>query len=135
MNTKMTRRPPQPPIDAALVTRGAEFQKNRARDIGKPPVIVIVDGVYAADDCPPVVHYHYKEGGRRGSMPLADFCAGSEHKIPDMPPTQDEPDEPAPVSGVQPAPSDVDRLARIEAKIDNLIALANAGPLFARGQR
>ena len=78
-----TRRSPQPPIDPALVVAGAPFQKNRADNQGKPPVIVIVEDVAPLAGVPTVA-YRYRETGKRQMMALADFCRGSEHKIPDL---------------------------------------------------
>ena len=40
-----TRRPPQPPIDPALVVPGSRWQKNRADYRDKPPVFDVVDRI------------------------------------------------------------------------------------------
>lgn len=119
-----TRRSPQPPIDPALVVAGEPFQKNRADNQGKPPVIVIVEDVAPLAGVPTVA-YRYRDTGKRQMMALTDFCRGSEHKIPDpepvaepiavAPPWSPEttaeaefgpvtadvpPEEPAPASGI-----------------------------------
>lgn len=107
-----TRRSPQPPIDPALVVTGAPFQKNRADNQGKPPVIVIVEDVAPLAGVPTVA-YRYRDTGKRQMMALTDFCRGSEHKIPDPEPvaetTKVEPaTEPAAtVADVEPVNGDV----------------------------
>lgn len=118
------RRSPQPPIDPALVVAGSPWQKNRADNQGKPPVIVIVEDVAPLAGVPTVA-YRYRDTGKRQMMALADFCRGSEHKIPDPEPVVEPiavaptwspettaeadvepvngnvpPEEPAPASGV-----------------------------------
>jgi hypothetical protein len=70
-----------PKIDPARIVQGSEWQKNRATDQGQPPRIVVVDDVVTVADVA-IVHYRYRETGKRRSMPLADFCQGSEHCEP-----------------------------------------------------
>ena len=88
-------RPSQPKLDPVLVVRGAEFAKNRAKDVGQPQSLIVVDDVVDVGGTP-FVHYHYKASGRHDSMILKDFCAGSEHRLPDPPA---EPVEEPPQSG------------------------------------
>lgn len=145
-----TRRSPQPPIDPALVVTGAPFQKNRADNQGKPPVIVIVEDVAPLAGVPTVA-YRYRDTGKRQMMALADFCRGSEHKILDPAPVAEPiavapvaapeataeaesepvtadgpPEEPAPASGVHIAmPAGLaEDLRAIHAKLDELLAFA-----------
>ncbi len=82
-----TRRPPQPPIDPALVVPGSRWQKNGSEHQGKPPAFVIVDSVTDVTDATGaarVVHYRNEATQRRASMPLKAFCSAAEHKAPDI---------------------------------------------------
>lgn len=130
-----TRRPPQPPIDPALVVPGSKWQKNRAIHHGQPPVYVIVDRVDTVTTATGehrVVLYHYEDERRNKHhrTPLADFVKGSEHKAPDP-----EPEAPVIQTPARPddAPATVADLKALAAKVDALLQLArarSAGPLF-----
>ncbi len=129
-----TRRPPQPPIDPALVVPGSRWQKNRAEHLGKPPVFDIVDSLEPDVDVDGIqtvrVHYHSSDTGRRGDTLLRAFVKGSEHKMPDT-----EPDPPVIQTPARPddAPATVADVRALAAKVDALLQLArarSAGPLF-----
>ena len=126
-----TRRPPQPPIDPALVVPGSRWPKNRADYRDKPPVFDVVDRIEeltGASGTTKIVHYHREDTGRRGSMPLRDFCQASEHRSADDAP------EPAETSArPDDAPATVADVRALAAKVDALLQLArarSAGPLF-----
>jgi hypothetical protein len=125
--TRRSPRPPQPAIDHARITPGSRWQKNRAEDIGKPPIFVIVDEVVCIATYE-MVHYHNEATSRRAHMPLRDFCAGSEHREPD-PPTSLVGIEDAPVSGPREIEAPVD-LARMFAMVSEIHAV-----VCASGQR
>jgi hypothetical protein len=137
-----TRRVPQPPIDITLVVPGARFPKNRAVHIGKPATYDIVQRVETVTDAAGPyerVYYVNSDSGRKGSMPMREFCSGAEHRPP-------EPiaDEPAPDSGVQAttAATIEERIAALDAMTRQVLATQQeilalmrggaAGPLFSQ---
>ncbi len=134
--TDIKRRGPQPQIDPAKVAPGSRWQKNRAEDIGKPPIVVVVDHIqFLADERNgyDIVHYWNEATLRRGKMPLKDFCAGSEHREPD--PLVEE----APVSGtretVERPPVDMHRLNEMVQEIHAILTAPGQRSLPMVGAR